>query len=603
MTNKIELYTWTTPNGVKPLILLEELGLPYHVTAVNIGRGEQFAEEFVRINPNSKIPALVDGDIRIFESGAILVHLAEREKRFLPASGQARADVLSWLFFQVGGIGPMFGQLGHFRDAKREDPYPLERYQKEVERLDASARAPARGRRFPRGRIFDRGHGDDRLGARASRVHEGRHGAVPERESLDRHLECAARGRARVRMEAVKYEEIREALAGEKLPCAFVDLDAFDRNVERHLAILRPRKTPLRVATKSIRVPSLIRRVIQQDGARGLMCFDVDEAVMLAKEGFDHLLVAYPTLQPQKLDALAKLTRDGTEREPRDRLRRSRARDGPRGHGARREASRGAVPRHGARKSRRARSPRRSPLAASHAGADARSRAAHSRHARRRRARSPRLRGAGRGDGRRQPVRAANESHQALDSQREHARREDAARRDRRRAEQDGFDLALVNGGGTGSLDSTTPESGVTEVAAGSGFFKPHLFDYYRTPYMRELEPAAFFALEIVRRASPSILTCGGGGYVASGSVGPDKAPIPWLPRGLRLLPMEMAGEVQTPIDTTSSEKPLSLGEIVVFRHAKAGELMERFREVLLLQNARIVDRVLTYRGAGACFM
>lgn len=135
MANTIELYTWTTPNGVKPLILLEELGVPYHVTAVNIGRGEQFAEEFVRINPNSKIPALVDGDIRIFESGAILVHLAEREKRFLPASGQARADVLSWLFFQVGGIGPMFGQLGHFQHAKREDPYPLERYQKEVERL------------------------------------------------------------------------------------------------------------------------------------------------------------------------------------------------------------------------------------------------------------------------------------------------------------------------------------------------------------------------------------------------------------------------------------------------------------------------------------
>ncbi len=133
--NEIELYTWTTPNGIKPLIMLEELALPYRVTAVDIGRGEQFAEEFVRINPNSKIPAMVDGGVRVFESGAILMHLAERTKKFLPTDGQARADVLGWLFFQVGSIGPMFGQLGHFRHAKREDPYPLERYEKEVERL------------------------------------------------------------------------------------------------------------------------------------------------------------------------------------------------------------------------------------------------------------------------------------------------------------------------------------------------------------------------------------------------------------------------------------------------------------------------------------
>ena len=131
----IDLYTWTTPNGVKPIIMLEETGLPHRIVPVNIGKDEQFAPEFVRINPNSKIPAMVDDGVRIFESGAILIHLAEKAGKFLPASGQARADVLGWLFFQVGAVGPMFGQLGHFRGAKREDPYPLERYQKEVERL------------------------------------------------------------------------------------------------------------------------------------------------------------------------------------------------------------------------------------------------------------------------------------------------------------------------------------------------------------------------------------------------------------------------------------------------------------------------------------
>ena len=131
----IDLYTWTTPNGVKPIIMLEETGLPHRIVPVNIGKNEQFAPDFVRINPNSKIPAMVDDGVRIFESGAILIHLAEKAGKFLPASGQARADVLGWLFFQVGSVGPMFGQLGHFRGAKREDPYPLERYQKEVERL------------------------------------------------------------------------------------------------------------------------------------------------------------------------------------------------------------------------------------------------------------------------------------------------------------------------------------------------------------------------------------------------------------------------------------------------------------------------------------
>jgi GST-like protein len=132
----IELYTWTTPNGVKPLIMLEELSLEYKAIPINIGEGEQHAPEFLRINPNAKIPAMVDDGVRIFESGAILIHLSEKTGgKFLPPSGQARADVLGWLFFQVGSVGPMFGQLGHFRGAKREDEYPLERFTKEVERL------------------------------------------------------------------------------------------------------------------------------------------------------------------------------------------------------------------------------------------------------------------------------------------------------------------------------------------------------------------------------------------------------------------------------------------------------------------------------------
>ncbi|MDB4977683.1 MAG: gst7 [Myxococcaceae bacterium] len=131
----LKVYTWTTPNGIKPLIMLEELGVPYETHWVDIGRGQQHEPSFLRINPNGKIPALLDDDVSIFESGAILVHLAEKTGRFLPSSGQARSDALSWLFFQVGGIGPMFGQLGHFLHAPEKIPYAIARYRGETERL------------------------------------------------------------------------------------------------------------------------------------------------------------------------------------------------------------------------------------------------------------------------------------------------------------------------------------------------------------------------------------------------------------------------------------------------------------------------------------
>ena len=134
----IDLYTFTTPNGRKPAILLEELALPYTIHTIDISRGDQFSPEFVAINPNSKIPAIVDREteITVFESGAILIYLAEKAGKLLPAAGRDRAQVLEWLMFQMGGVGPMFGQLGHFRNAAPERvPYAIARYQTEVRRL------------------------------------------------------------------------------------------------------------------------------------------------------------------------------------------------------------------------------------------------------------------------------------------------------------------------------------------------------------------------------------------------------------------------------------------------------------------------------------
>ena len=139
----IDLYTWTTPNGRKASVMLEELGLPYNVHKINISKDEQFAPAFLAISPNNRIPAIVDNDgpggkpLSLFESGAILIYLAEKTgSKLLPVEPRARTVVLQWLMWQMGGVGPMFGQTHHFMHAAPEKvPYGIERYSKETRRL------------------------------------------------------------------------------------------------------------------------------------------------------------------------------------------------------------------------------------------------------------------------------------------------------------------------------------------------------------------------------------------------------------------------------------------------------------------------------------
>ncbi len=139
----IDLYYWTTPNGHKVTLFLEETTLPYRVIPVNIGRGEQFEPAFLRVAPNNRIPAIVDHDpqnggepVSLFESGAILLYLAEKTGRFIPTEGRGRAEVLQWLFWQMGGLGPMAGQNHHFRNyAPEKIPYAIDRYVRETNRL------------------------------------------------------------------------------------------------------------------------------------------------------------------------------------------------------------------------------------------------------------------------------------------------------------------------------------------------------------------------------------------------------------------------------------------------------------------------------------
>lgn len=137
----IDFYTWTTPNGRKVSIMLEETGLPYEVHPVNIGKDEQFAPSFLKVSPNNRIPAIVDrdadaGPVSVFESGAILIYLAEKTGKFLAPKGEQRAKTLEWLMWQMGGVGPMLGQANHFiNTAPEKVPYAIDRYIGEGARL------------------------------------------------------------------------------------------------------------------------------------------------------------------------------------------------------------------------------------------------------------------------------------------------------------------------------------------------------------------------------------------------------------------------------------------------------------------------------------
>jgi D-serine deaminase-like pyridoxal phosphate-dependent protein len=160
-------------------------------------------------------------------------------------------------------------------------------------------------------------------------------------------------------------------------------------------------------------------------------------------------------------------------------------------------------------------------------------------------------------------------------------------------------ELEFVNGGGTGSLARTAAGGAVTELTAGSGFYAPALFDNYRS---LDLVPAAFFVLPVVRRPGPTLVTALGGGYPASGAAGADRLPTPYLPEGLHFDKQEGAGEVQTPLRGIGTRR-LRIGDRVYLRHAKAGELCERFGSLYLIEGDRIVDQVPTYRGDGKAFL
>lgn len=392
------------------------------------------------------------------------------------------------------------------------------------------------------------------------------------------------------------YADYRERLRGEHLPLAYVDLALLMANA----ASLAKRSggKPIRLASKSIRCRELLRRVMASDPVfQGVLCFSAAEAAHLADHGFTDLVVAYPTVDAHELAAAAQRVAGGAQiclmiDEP--------------GHLPPIAAAAAA---HDVELAvaidldMSTRFPglhfgvRRSPV---HDVAGALALAGLV-------ARTPRVRLDGvmgyeaqiAGLQDRVPGQSAKSAVvRAL------KRRSGGELRARRGAivaalRAAGHALRFVNGGGTGSVESTCDDPSVSEVAAGSGLYGPTLFDGYAgfSPL-----PAAGFALPVVRRPTPGILTCFGGGWTASGAAGPDRLPRPYLPEGARLLATEGAGEVQTPVHYTGPE-PLGLGDPVLFRHAKAGELCEHVQELLLLAADGGRERVPTYRGDGLSFV
>jgi D-serine deaminase-like pyridoxal phosphate-dependent protein len=398
------------------------------------------------------------------------------------------------------------------------------------------------------------------------------------------------------------YADFRSALRGERLPSALVDLDALDRNVARIASALEGTEKTLRVASKSVRHVGLLRRILAGGGARfrGLLCYTLEEACFLADQGFDELLVAYPSVQPAALAEVAARVRRGvTLRVMADSERHLAAYAAAgREAGAVLEVLLDIDVSYRGAGGRVHLGVQRSPL-----------RSVESVRALARAARALEgIRVAGLMGYEAQVAGLPDESphRRALNPVRRAIKRLSVPRVAALRAqavralEDEDVAVTIVNGGGTGSLRTTLAEPAVTEVTAGSGFLCSHLFDHYRES---TLEPAAFFALEVSRVPEPGLVTCLGGGYVASGEPGADRLPSPYAPPGLRSLAMEGAGEVQTPLRVPANAPPLREGDPVIFRHAKAGELAEHFDHYLLLRDGAVEAREPTYRGLGRCFL
>lgn len=397
-----------------------------------------------------------------------------------------------------------------------------------------------------------------------------------------------------------QYEHLCKLAKDCVLPAMFVDLNAFDRNANRFIELARQSNKAIRIASKSVRVPALLERFQQLAGdlAQGLMCYSVMEAHFLAEHGFNDLLVAYPHTQPHDIRIARELTEEGTSitlmidclehvdqlvaqlGDPTANLRvcidiDASLRKFGQHLGAQRSPLRN-IQQLRTLLEKVKRTPQLSVVGAMTYEAQV----------------------AGLADS----VPGQGIKNRIVRSIKSASMRwlEQYRNEIRQTFETAEIQLTFFNGGGSGSFAATAADDSLTEVTVGSGLLQSHLFDGF---VANRSEPAIFFALPISRKPQSDVVTCHSGGFIASGSPGPDRQPTLFSPSDLRVEPREGFGEVQTPLVVPDAwQEKLGIGNPIFFRPAKAGEIAERFDEYILFRNDRIEDRAKTYRGLGRCF-
>ncbi|MES2139103.1 MAG: amino acid deaminase/aldolase [Bacteroidota bacterium] len=391
------------------------------------------------------------------------------------------------------------------------------------------------------------------------------------------------------------YNYYKEIFKDTPMPYAFVDMELFNKNTED--IIKRAGDKKIRIASKSIRSLDLIKKILSSNSIfQGVMCYHPLEAIYLSENGLDDLLIAYPIFNKQHISAICKEIKKGKTiiamvdlLEQAEQLNRIAAQENcilPVCMDIDMSSDFGFL-HFGVRRSKISSVEQAMEL-----------------FHQIKKLKNLRLDGimgyeaqiAGVGD-----LTDSAIKNLVIPQLKKRSVKNICKLRSEivNEIQSQGHQLKFVNGGGTGSMETTIAESCITEITVGSGFYSPALFDNYSN--FQHL-PAAAYAIEITRNPKPSVYTCYGGGYTASGSMEKNKIPKPYLPVGATLIETEGAGEVQTPIVYKGTEK-LKLGDPVFMRHAKAGELCERFNTLLLVADGKIIEEVKTYRGEGKCFL
>jgi len=400
----------------------------------------------------------------------------------------------------------------------------------------------------------------------------------------------------------MSYQKVKELLNDKNYPLAILDLDALDKNYEIFARVAIEQRKKIRIASKSLRLPFLLRYLQEKNRGliSGIMCYRIKEAEYLFGLGFKDLLIAYPEVSRQNLDLLAKITKNGAKAtiivdsaEHLELLEEC---------GKRHDVVLGIVIElDGSLRIFDGKvnlGVRRSPIHNLDALAKILQLLKEKKNIQLTGLMLYEAQVAGLAD--ESPWNRLQNPFKKRIKKISIPRAEEFRTQAVELLKKEGFSPEIINGGGSGSIFSSVQDKTLTEVTVGSGFVCSHLFSYY---HGLPLTPALFFAIQAVRKPDDEHITCCGGGFIASGSMGMDRLPEVFLPQGIKPTSLEGFGEVQTPFRIMDQKIRVNTGDPIILRHAKAGELAEHFNAYYLLRNNELIGEEKTYRGLGFNFL